>query len=68
MDINYKFVPEFVTAEEKHKKDVISYAGKLLEITQARTLVVTLDNNDVPMVWESPNRLNNAMDFAIDSY
>ena len=28
MEVNYKFVPEHVTAEEKFKRDVISYAGR----------------------------------------
>lgn len=32
MEINYKFVPAFKSAESKFKSDVVSYAGMLLEL------------------------------------
>ena len=32
MEVNYNFVPEFKSKEIKYKSDVVSYAGKLLEI------------------------------------
>lgn len=44
MEINYEFVPEYESSERKMKSDIISYAGKLLEIVEANTLVVGLDN------------------------
>lgn len=62
MEINYKFVPEHVTAEEKFKKDVISYAGKLLEITGAQSLIVSLSGNNVPFVWGASQPLVDWLD------
>lgn len=29
MEVNYEFVPEYKSHEEKYKSDIISYAGKL---------------------------------------
>lgn len=55
--VSYDFVPVEVSSEEKYRKDVISYAGKLLEIANARTMVVALDNNDRPFVLLSQGRL-----------
>lgn len=68
MEINYEFVPLFQSAAAKHKSDIISYAGKLLEIVDARTLVVGLDNDDKPFVLMSPSRLTDALDFDLDTY
>lgn len=62
VEVMYQFVPEHVTAERKYKQDVISYAGKLLEIVGARTLVVALDNNDCPFVLMSQGRLSDPLD------
>lgn len=67
MEIRYTFVPEGKSAEEKYKSDVISYAGKLLEIVGSRTLVVGVDNNDVPFVLEATGRLVNALDCCFDA-
>ena len=50
MEINYEFVPEYESSERKMKSDIISYAGKLLEIVEANTLVVGLDNDNRPFV------------------
>lgn len=47
MEINYEFVPEYESSERKMKSDIISYAGKLLEIVEANTLVVGLDNDNI---------------------
>lgn len=68
MEINYKFVPEYKSAESKYRSDIISYAGKLLEIVGSRTLIVGVDNDDKPFVWECPGRLTDAMDFDLETY
>lgn len=68
MEINYEFVPEFKSAEVKYKSDVISYAGKLLEIIGSRTLIVGLDNFDKPFVLQCDGRLVNALDIEINDY
>lgn len=68
MEIDYKFVSEFKSAEIKRKSDIISYAGKLLEIVDARTLVVGLDNNDRPFVLMSLGRLSDALKFDLQEY
>ena len=47
---------------------IISYAGKLLEIVEANTLVVGLDNDNRPFVWECKGRLTDALDFSLDTY
>ena len=43
MEIDYKFIPEYKSSERKMKSDIMSYAGKLLEIVEADTLVVGLE-------------------------
>lgn len=68
MEINYEFVPEYESSERKMKSDIISYAGKLLEIVGSRTLVVGVDDDDKPFVLECPGRLTNALDFSCDTY
>ena len=65
MKINYKFIPENKTTEYKYRADVISYAGRLLEIVDSRTVVVTLDNDDVPLVFECSGRLVDALDVEL---
>lgn len=65
MEINYEFVPEYESSERKMKSDIISYAGKLLEIVEANTLVVGLDNDNRPFVWECKGRLTDALDFRL---
>lgn len=61
MEVNYTFIPEFALEEEKQRRLVMSYAGKLLEISNARTLVVGLDNDDKPFVLSSSGRLVDAV-------
>lgn len=68
MEINYEFVPEYKSFENKHKSDIISYAGKLLEIVGSRTLIVGVDSENKPFVLECPGRLTNAMDFDLETY
>nr|CRY96884.1 hypothetical protein [uncultured prokaryote] len=68
MAINYEFVPEYESSERKMKSDIISYAGKLLEIVEANTLVVGLDNDNRPFVLECKGRLTDALDFSLDTY
>lgn len=68
MEINYEFVPEYESSERKMKSDIISYAGKLLEIVEANTLVVGLDSDNRPFVWECKGRLTDALDFSLGTY
>lgn len=68
MEINYEFVPEYKSFENKHKSDIISYAGKLLEIVGSRTLIVGVDSENKPFVLECSGRLTNAMDFDLETY
>ena len=68
MGIDYEFIPEYKSGEQKHKSDIISYAGKLLEIVGSDTLIVGVGEDDKPFVWEIPDRLHNALDFSCDTY
>ena len=68
MKINYEFIPEFKLEEEKEKKLIESYAGKLLEICDARTLVVGVDNFDKPFILKNESRLTDALDFCLETY
>lgn len=68
MEVNYNFVPEYVSDEIKHKSDIISYAGKLLELVGERTLIVGVRNDDTPFVLSSPGRLVDALDFSLETY
>lgn len=68
MEINYEFVPEYESSERKMKSDIISYAGKLLEIVGSDTLIDGVGEDDKPFVWEIPDRLHNALDFSCDTY
>lgn len=66
MEINYKFIPEFKLEEEKLKKMIESYAGKLLEVCGARSLVVGLDNFDKPFILMSEGRLVDALEIDLE--
>ena len=68
MGIDYEFIPEYKSGEQKHKSDIISYAGKLLEIVGSDTLIVGVGEDDKRFVWEIPDRLHNALDFSCDTY
>lgn len=68
MKINYEFVPEFKSSEKKYKSDVLSYAGKLLEIVGSRTLIIGVNNDDVPFVLQCEGRLIDALDIELDTY
>lgn len=70
MEIDYDFVPEYKSFEMKYKSDVVSYAGKLLEIVGSRTLIVGVDNDDKPFVLkcDGGGRLVDAFDFEMESY
>lgn len=63
MDINYNFISQLESEENRKESDIISYAGKLLEIVGARTLVVGVDNDDKPFVFKCSGRLVDALDF-----
>lgn len=62
MLVNYEFIPESKSAELKAKSDMLSYAGKLLEIVGQRTLIVGVDNNDRPFIYACSGRLLDAFD------
>ena len=68
MDINYKFVPMYESEEKKAKSDILSYAGKLLELVDCATVVVTLDADNKPVIFQTPDKLLNALDFNLDTY
>lgn len=68
MEVDYKFVPEYDSLTEKRKSDIISYAGKLLEIVSEQTLIVGIDNDNKPYVLEINGRLRNALDFEFYTY
>lgn len=68
MNINYTFTPEYKSTEKKYKNDVISYAGKLLEITGSETCIVSIDDEGRPFVLECPHPLRNTIDFSMDEY
>ena len=68
LKVNYKFVPEYKSAEEKFKNDIISYAGKLLELVGTHTLIVTVDENDVPVIYELNSRMRDALDVDYETY
>lgn len=68
MEINYDFVPEYKSSEIKHKSDIVSYAGKLLEIVGSPAVVVYLDENNTPVVLETSHSFVNAFDFTMDTY
>ena len=62
VEVRYEFLPAYVTEERKYKQDVISYAGKLLEIAGARTMVVALNNDNEPFVLMSEGRLKDPLE------
>lgn len=68
MDINYKFVPQYKSEEARFKSDAISYAGKLLEIVGASTVIVTLDSERRPVVLQTEQPLIDALDVTLDTY
>lgn len=65
MSVNYEYVPENKSYEAKYRSDVISHAGRLLELVDAHTLIVGVDNDDVPFVYQIPGRMLDALDIDI---
>lgn len=68
MDIDYEFVSEYKANEIRTKTIINSYAGKLLEVCEARSVVVYLDNFDKPVVLCTPQRLSDPTDFVCETY
>lgn len=66
--VDYDFVPLYKSEERKRKSDILSYAGFLLELVGMRTLIVGVDEEDKPFVLECHDRLNNALDFDLETY
>lgn len=62
MHVQYDFIPQDVSQEQKYRSDVTSYAGKLLEIVGCHTLVVGVDEMDKPFVLACPARLRDVLD------
>lgn len=67
MDVNYDFVPEYKSTEIKQKSDILSHAGRLLELVGAHTLIVGVNMNDEPFVLQCSGRLTDAMDFELET-
>lgn len=68
MYVNYDFVPSYKSIEIKQRSDIISYAGKLLEILDSPTVVITLNEDLQPLVYSCSDSLVNALDFSCDTY
>ena len=68
MEINYKFVPQYKSEEIRFKSDVVSYAGKLLEIIGCETVIVTLDEDNKPVILETNGKLVDALDVTLETY
>ena len=66
MFIDYDFVPVFKSSEAKQKSDIVSYAGKLLEIVGVPTVIVSLTSDGKPFVLECNDALCNALDFEFE--
>lgn len=62
--VNYEFISEFDSSEEKLQKDIVSYAGRLLEITGCCTLIIGIDNEDKPFCFQCDARLLNSLNPA----
>lgn len=62
MFVDYEFVTEEQSQEVKYRSDVISYAGRLLEIVGCHTLIVGVDFMDKPFVFRVDGRLCDALD------
>ena len=67
MDVNYNFVPEYKSTEIKHKTDILSHAGRLLELVGSHTLIVGVNMDDEPFVLQCSGRVVNAMDFELET-
>lgn len=66
-DIGVRYVPVARLKEQCTKDIIMSCAVKLLEeVGDARTLIVGLDNDDHPFVWETNGRLSDALDFTFE--
>lgn len=68
MEVNYHFVPLYKSDEAKYKSDLVSYAGKLLEISGFPTLIVSMDDDNKPFILASGAPLINALDIDINTY
>lgn len=62
MHVDYVFVPEDASAEEKFRSDVLSYAGRLLELVGRHTLIVGVGFMDKPFVYSVDGRLCDVLD------
>lgn len=66
MEVNYKYVPENDSSKAKYDSDVLSHAGRLLELVDSYTLIVGLDNMDRPFVYSIGGRMRDALDFHFE--
>jgi len=66
ISVNYQYVPEHKSFENKRRSDIISYAGRLLEIVDCRTLIVGVDNNDKPFVYQVSGRMLDALELDLE--
>lgn len=64
INVNYKYKTERETLEEKKEQDIKSYAGRLLEVIgDARTVIITLNNRDEPIIYKMGDRMDDALFF-----
>lgn len=68
MNIDYDFVPEYKANEIRTKTMINSYAGKLLEVCESRSVLVYLDNMDKPVVLATSSYLTDPTDFICETY
>lgn len=62
VNVDFRFYSEDELEREKRDKLVRGYAGKLLQLCNARTLIIGVDNDDVPFVLSSAGRLADVFD------
>jgi len=66
ISVNYHYVPEHKSYVDKRRVDIISHAGRLLELVDCRTLIVGVDNMDKPFVYQIPGRMLDALDIELE--
>lgn len=68
MEINYNFVPQYKSDEIRFKSDAVSYAGKLLEIIGCETVIVTLDEDNKPVILSTNGKLVDPLNVTLETY
>lgn len=68
MNVKYEYYSPTESYEEAKRREIISYAGRLLEAVDAYTLIVSVDDDDKPVVFACNARLGNALTFCVDRF